>query len=619
MCYNYSIRKVNIFTDLKENNMSNKLFRCIGVLLAAAMMLSVFGSFSVSAAASITNLYDNSKAQMGIPNTSSRDGALTSNPHYYASNLIEVKAGDVVTMGPCNVGQGHYLSAYSASGAAVSKVSYANCTQVDVIQGDAVIVKWTVPSNVTSIRMATAQMYYDCTVITVNQEFTKDDYFAEMDKQKINIDFLRPVKASGTLVNLFPKSDKTFAGRVDASNKEVASDSYRSSDYIAVKPGDVLYFGAAVSTQGYHLALQDANKNGTVTINSTYMVEYDDIGRGYAIYSYRIRPGTAYVRVVAATGVYDDGIQLVTLNQPFVGEDYRKMFNITIEDSSAKTSPLNGLKGLFMGDSISYGAGDTLSYLHTGRAWAGRIEDATGLITTNASVSGAKASFITGDDTAKWLFNQYKDYSGEKFDLIVIQGGVNDARNNRPVGTISDSTSESDLVKNIHTYIGGLQWLFYNVKEIFPDATLFFIANHRLDGHSTGQAKNMAPYFDMAKELCEKYDIVFIDLYNNQELNDKLETSTTKYLPDTLHLNAAGYDIITPYIISALEAEMKTEEVTTPEETTVLSPETSAPEAETTTAAPAEKKSGCGSSIGAGSALISLISLAGICFAKKKH
>lgn len=600
--------------------MSKKAFKFIGIVLVMTFVLSAFAGFGVSAAESITNLYDNSKAQMGIPNTSSRDGALSNNPHYFASNLIEVKAGDVITMGPCNVGQGHYLSAYNASGTAVAKVSYANCTQVDVIQGDAVIVKWTVPSNVTSIRMATAQMYYDCTVITVNQEFKKDDYFAEMDKQKINIDFLRPIKATGTLVNLFPKSDKTYAGRVDATNKEVASANYRSSDYIAVKPGDVLYFGAAVSTQGYHLALQDENKKGTVTINSTYMVEYDDIGRGYAIYSYRIRPGTAYVRVVAATGVYDDGIQLVTLNQPFLGEDYRKMFNITLTDNSSNKSPLNGLKGLFMGDSISYGAGDTLSYLHTGRAWAGRIEDATGLKTTNASVSGAKASFLAGDDSAKWLFNQYKEYSDEKFDLIVMHGGVNDARHNRPIGTISESTSEGDLVKNIGTYVGGLQWLFHNIKETFPEAKLFFIANHRLDGHATGQAKNMGPYFDMAKQLCEKYEVVFIDLYNNKELNDKLQTTTTKYLPDTLHLNAEGYGIITPYIISALEAEMKTEETTTPEETTTAVPDvTTVPEGETTTETPdGSKQGGCGSYAGTGFAVVAIISLAGSMLARKK-
>jgi len=599
--------------------------RQIGALLIIATLLSLVASLAgpVSAATDITNLYDSTKVECGEPNDSSKDGAAKYNANYYASNLIEVKAGDVVTFGPCFVDQGYYLRTYNDTGA-VSKISYSACTKVDVIQHTAVIVKWTVPAGVSYIRMATSQMFVDSTVITVNQEFKKEDYFAAMDKAKINIDYLRPVKASGTLTNLFPKSDKTYAGRIDANNKEVASDNYRSSDYIPVKEGDIIYFGAAVSTQGYHLALQDANKKGTTTVNSKYMVMYEDIGRGYAIYSYRIRPGTGYVRVVAATGVYDDGIELVTLNQPFLGEDYRKMFNITINDNNTSTSPLKGLKGLFMGDSISYGAGDTLSYLHTGRAWAGRIADATGLVATNASVSGAKASFIAGDDSAKWLFNQYKDHSGDKFDLIVMHGGVNDARHNRPVGTVSDSTSETELLKRIGTYAGGLQWFFHNIKETFPDAKLFFIANHRLDGHATGKAKDMSAYFNIAKELCEKYEVTFIDLYNNKELNDKLETTTEKYLPDTLHLNAAGYDIVTPYIISALEAGMKSaEETTTPEVTTTETPvETTTPPAETTpadtTTVPTGEKGGCGSSVSTGITLVAIISLAGTVVARKR-
>lgn len=605
---------------LKEKSMKKQTSKIISIVLVLSFMLSLSVSLATSATAavSIDNLYDNSKAQVGIPSTSSKDADITYNANFYASNLIPVKEGDVVTFGPCHVDQGHYLSAYSEAGNATAKVAYAQCTEVDVILSNSVIVKWTVPKGTSYIRMATSQMFYDCTVITLNQEFKKDDYFAAMDKAGINVDFLRPVKASGTLENLFPKSDKTFAGRVDASNKEIASSAYSSSDYIPVKAGDVLYFGAAVSSQGYHLALQDANKKGTTTVNYKYMVEYEDIGRGYSIYAYRIRPGTAYVRVVAATGVYDDGIELVTLNQPFTGEDYRKMFNIKIEDPSEKSSPLNGLRGLFMGDSISYGAGDGLSYLHTGRAWAGRIEDATGLINTNASVSGAKASYVSGDDTTKWLFNQYKAHSGEKFDLVVMHGGVNDARHMRPVGTISDSTSESELVKNIGTYAGGLQWLFHNVKDTFPEAKLFFIANHRLDGHTTGYAKDMSEYFNIAKELCEKYEVVFIDLYNNKELNDKLETTTTKYLPDTLHLNSAGYDIITPYIISVLEAEMRPEEETTaPSETTPAAQTTELQVTASITTSPEEKK-GCGAYVGGGIALVAVISLAGVMIRKKK-
>ncbi len=603
------------------------LRKIVCALLMLAMLVPMM-SFMASAA-DITNLYDNALATVGTP-PSTKDAAGSGNANYYVSNPIEVKEGDVVTFGPAQVNQGYFLTTYDANGnQKISQVKYADCTKVDTILPGTEIVQWTVPAGSAYIRMATAQLYFDCTMITVNQSFKTADYFATMDKAGTNVDFLRPTNATGELVNVFPKSDKVYEGRVDASNAEIASAAYRSSPAIPVQEGDVLYIAAAALDQGYHLALQDKNGKGTTTVKIDYMVQYEDLGRGYGILAYRMRPGTASVRIVAATGVYDDGIEFATINQPFTGDTYRQMFNITIpEGANPSTSPLNGKTMLFMGDSISYGSGDSASYYRTGRAWAGRIADLTGAKTTNASVGGAKVSFQTGDDN--WVYSQYEPHANTKFDIIVMHGGVNDARYNRPVGTLSEGKEEATLKKNQSNYAGGLEWIFYNVSKTNPDAKLFFIANHRLDGHATGKAKDMSAYFNIAKEACAKWGVIFIDLYNNKELNDKLETTTTKYLPDTLHLNAAGYDIITPYIIEALEAgltapapEVTDPETTAPEVTEALAtdpeqtepidePVTTAPEA--TEPAPEEK--GCGGMIAGAVAVIALLGAA-VVFKKK--
>ncbi len=605
--------------------MKKKLTRSFCALLMLAMLVPMMSFGAI--AADITNLYDNALATVGTP-PSTKDAAGSGNANYYTSNPIEVKEGDVVTFGPVQINQGYFLTTYDANGKQkIAQVKYADCTKVDTIVNGTEIVQWTVPAGSAYIRMATAQLYFDCTMITVNQTFKTADYFATMDKAGINVDLLRPTNATGELVNVFPKSDKVYEGRVDASNAEIASAAYRSSPAIPVNAGDVLYFAAAALDQGYHLALQDANGNGTTTVKLDYMVQYEDIGRGYGILAYRMRPGTASVRIVAATGVYDDGIVLATINQPFTGETYRKMFNIAPPlEVNPSTSPLNGKTMLFMGDSISYGSGDAASYLRTGRAWAGRIADLTGAKTTNASVGGAKVSYQRGDDN--WVYSQYLPYENQKFDIIVMHGGVNDARYDRPVGTLSDGKDEATLKKNQTNYVGGLEWIFYNVSKTNTEAKLFFIANHRLDGHSKGSAKDMSAYFDAAKQACEKWGVTFIDLYNNKELNDKLETKTTKYLPDTLHLNAAGYDIITPYIIAELEAgltapvEPETPETQAPETTeTPVPADSTAPEATNapstepiTEAPPAEK--GCGGMIAGAVAVIALLGTA-VVFKKK--
>ena len=596
---------------------------CLMLMLAMLIPMMTF----MAGAAEIVNLYDRSKAALGTPGAS-RDAALDASDNFYTTHAIEVKAGDVVTLGPVVTGQPYYIRAYGETGSVkISKVTYADCAKVDSFTGNVEIVQWTVPEGVASFRFATSQMFGDSTIVTVNQSFSTADYFAAMEKAGTNVDFLRPTTDKNELVNIFPQSDKVFAGRADKTNTEIAAGGYRTCPAVAVKEGDVIYFGAAALDQGYHLVLLDKNGKGTTTVNKNYMVQYDVIGNGFGIYAYKMRPGTAYVRVVAATGVYDDGIQLATINQPFDAATYMKKFNIVLPGTVESTSPLKGKKMLFMGDSISYGSGDGVSPFRTGRAWAGRIADRTGAIVTNASVSGAKASYINGDDKAKWLYTQFDQNKKEQYDVIVMHGGVNDARHNRTIGKILDTDNATELNQAKNTYIGGLQLLFYNVKKEQPNAKLFFIANHHLDGHNTGNAKNMAPYFDMAKQLCEKYGIIFIDLYNNKELNDKLETTTTKYLPDTLHLNAAGYEIITPYILEAIEAgvtapvepettlpettEAPVETTDAPEVTTAEPEQTPAPEQ---TDAPEEK--GCGGFVAGAVAVIALLGTA-IVFKKK--
>jgi len=605
------------------------LRKIICSLLVLAMLVPMM-SFGTSAA-DIVNLYDLAAVKCGTPQ-SSADSDPKYNANYYCSGKIEVKPGDVLTFGPVMTGQGYYLTVYTETGSVlIQQVKYADCKKVDEFHPGTEIVEWTVPEKAASFRMATAQLFYDSTLITKNQTFKVADYYAYMDKNNINIDHLRTTTtAADKLVNIFPKSDKVFEGRADAKNAEIASGAYRTCPMVPVKEGDIVYFGAAALDQGYHLALQDANGNGTTTVNKNYMVQYDVVGNGFGIYAYRIRPGTGYVRVVGATGVYDDGIQLATINQPFDAATYIKMFNITLPGTVESTSPLKGKTMLFMGDSISYGSGDGVSPFRTGRAWAGRIADWTGAITTNASVGGAKVSYQRGDDN--WVYSQYIPHQNTKFDIIVMHGGVNDARHNRPIGALSEGKDEATLKKNQPNYAGGLEWIFYNVSKTNPDAKLFFIANHRLDGHSTGHAKDMSAYFDIAKAACEKWGIIFIDLYNNKELNDKLETTTTKYLPDTLHLNAAGYDIITPYIISALEAGLtapvepettvapETQAPETTEAPETQAPETQAPETQApatepiTEAPPAEK--GCGGMVASAVAVIALLGTA-IVFKKK--
>ncbi|MBO5969580.1 MAG: hypothetical protein J6S14_13895 [Clostridia bacterium] len=317
--------------------MKKIITRSLCALLMLAMLVPMMSV--MASAADLTNLYDASKAVCGTPNSAQRDTAPTYNANYYCSEPIYVKEGDVITVGPVHVDQGYYFTTYKADGSVHTKqVKYADCVELEVIKANSVIVKWTVPAGVDSFRMATSQMFVDNTLITKNQEFGKADYIAFMEKAGADVSYFTGVNATG-LVNLFPTSDSTFAGRGSTSG-DIADAKYKTCDYIPVKEGDVIYFGAAASAQSYQIVLYDADKKPTTHGNYKYMVNVDSIDDTHVIYSYRIRPGSAYVRFVAPTDVYEAGKQLVTVNQPFTAEGYNNFFNPPAVTEPEVTEPV---------------------------------------------------------------------------------------------------------------------------------------------------------------------------------------------------------------------------------------------------------------------------------------
>ncbi len=327
--------------------MKRTLARALCIAIAIIMIVPTFVSM-VSAADELVNLYDASKAVCGTPKTVATDEPKY-NANYYCSDLIEVKEGDVITVGPVFQAQGYYFTAYNEDGSLhTQQVKYAHCVEVDVIQANAVIVKWTIPAGVASFRMATSQMFVDNTLITKNQEFTKADYFAYMDKAGADLSYFKGVNAEN-LINLFPTSDATFAGR--ASNKgDIADEKYMTGDYISVKEGDVIYFAAAAEAQNYQLVVYEEGKTAPGHVTFNYMVRVDTIDDTHCIYAYRMRPGTAYVRFVAPKDVYEAGKQLVTINQPFNAEGYNNFFNppetteapVVTEPAPETTEPVVG-------------------------------------------------------------------------------------------------------------------------------------------------------------------------------------------------------------------------------------------------------------------------------------
>lgn len=194
---------------------------------------------------------------------------------------------------------------------------------------------------------------------------------------------------------------------------------------------------------------------------------------------------------------------------------------------------------LFIGDSICFGVGDTPE----GRGWAQRIGFKYGMDWINAAHGGAT---IAQDPDVVNIPGQldYDYLEGRTIDYVIIEGGINDAARNSnsaadcPLGEISDSTNPEDFDQT--TFAGALEALLYNVKTQYPEAKVGFLTTYQVDWIPSG------PYMELAKEICDKWDVPYLDLYGDAAVNKQLAAGGMQ--SDGLHMNAAGYEIVTPLV-----------------------------------------------------------------------
>ena len=203
---------------------------------------------------------------------------------------------------------------------------------------------------------------------------------------------------------------------------------------------------------------------------------------------------------------------------------------------------------IFFGDSITYG------FLTKGYSWAEFIKDNYDFnIVTNAGISDYRVS--TYDDKNKWLTDTIISHANERYDYVIMQGGINDVLYNTPLGEISNSKSEDDF--DVNTFAGGFESYIYNAKKYFKDAKIGYIITYYTPNYTERGLKwsydDYNKYVIMTKEILDKWNIKYLDLFD-EEYSNILKVNTKTYLPDNLHLNYEGYKIIYPYIYDFIKS-----------------------------------------------------------------
>ena len=188
-------------------------------------------------------------------------------------------------------------------------------------------------------------------------------------------------------------------------------------------------------------------------------------------------------------------------------------------------SPLSNKTGIFLGSSVTYGYGSM------GVSFADFLEKADGLNIIKEAVSGTTLV----DAKANSYVSRMKTIDKNiKADFFMCQLSTNDATKNLPIGEISESFDIADF--DTQTITGATEYIIAYAKETWNCPVIFYT-----------QAKyDSEPYAEMVEmilSLQEKWDIVVIDFWNNEEINGISDDERSLYLVDHIHPTKAGYKI----------------------------------------------------------------------------
>lgn len=230
-----------------------------------------------------------------------------------------------------------------------------------------------------------------------------------------------------------------------------------------------------------------------------------------------------------------------------------------IEVEAESADPVNILSGktaVFLGDSICAGTTTLESAAEYGYGWGGLIGEANKMKWKNFGRNGGTIAPISSVEEARRVptqvdlaLVQYPDA-----DYVIFEGGCNDADTlgESNLGTFSASGYAPE---DTSTFTGAFEVLVLKILNSFPNAKIGYIVAQKMGvSDDYGSANNRyRKFFDRAVEICQKWGIPVIDLWNETPLNPKLaihyDSSLTadqaneneKCYTDGQHLTLTGY------------------------------------------------------------------------------
>lgn len=139
----------------------------------------------------------------------------------------------------------------------------------------------------------------------------------------------------------------------------------------------------------------------------------------------------------------------------------------------------------------------------------------------------------------------------EDTDLILVMGGTNDGfcLHKENVGNFEERLP--------HTLIGDLDELMRGLKEHYPDAEVVFVTPlpnvlHDILRKERPELLSQRVIVDSMIALADEYGFDVIDLYDSNLLDSHDAAVISNYMPDGVHCNPDGYQILAEHIAADL-------------------------------------------------------------------
>ncbi len=133
-------------------------------------------------------------------------------------------------------------------------------------------------------------------------------------------------------------------------------------------------------------------------------------------------------------------------------------------------------------------------------------------------------------------------------DIVMVFGGTNDyGHGDAPIGSPED--------RDPGTFWGACHYLMNRLMERFQDKPVIIMTPlHRADELYRHKGVQLIDHVEIIRKVADYYHLPVLDLWNESGLDPKDEAIREAYVPDGLHPNDAGHEILAQKILAYLQA-----------------------------------------------------------------